>query len=281
MHRFVCLIFALSLLVCDASTASATTAPRCKNRKHHTIENQWAGRRVAYLGDSITDKKHVGTTKNYWQYLEEMLGIEPLVYGINGHQWNGVLKQAVQLKEEHGQEVDAILVFAGTNDFNAGIPLGEWYDEEQEVEVEVSADVHQLRRYRVLSTDSGTFRGRINAVMTYLKANFPTQQIILITPLHRAYARFGNNNIQPDESYCNRIGEYVDAYVEVVKEAANVWAVPVINLNSISGLYPLSDSHVRYFHNSTTDRLHPNADGHYRMAKTLMYQLLSYPADFR
>ena len=89
--------------------------------------NQWNGKRVAFLGDSITDKIHVGTTKNYWQYLAEMLGLEPMVYGINGNQWNGVYKQAVKLKAEHADDVDAIIIFAGTNDYNAGVPLGEWY----------------------------------------------------------------------------------------------------------------------------------------------------------
>ena len=48
---------------------------------------QWKGRKVAFMGDSITDKAHVGTTKNYWQYLQEMLGLVPFVYGINGQQW--------------------------------------------------------------------------------------------------------------------------------------------------------------------------------------------------
>ena len=71
-----------------------------------------------------------------------------------------------------------------------------------------------------------------------------------------------------------------DAYVDAVKEAANVWAVPVIDLNSICGLYPNADSHTRYFHDAQSDRLHPNAEGHYRMAKALAYQLSSYPANF-
>ena len=48
------------------------------------IKSQWQNKRIAFLGDSITDKCHVGTTKNYWQYLEEILGIKPAVYGING-----------------------------------------------------------------------------------------------------------------------------------------------------------------------------------------------------
>ena len=234
---------------------------------------------MAFLGDSITDKSHVGTAKNYWQFLEEMLGLEPLVYGINGHQWTGVLEQAEKLKAEKGDDVDAILIFAGTNDFNSNTLLGDWYSVKSEP-VEVSGPKMETRQRRTLQMTDATFRGRINQVMSYLKTNFPTKQIILLTPIHRGYARFGDNNIQPDESYPNRIGLYIDDYVNVIKEAAGVWAVPVIDLNSISGLYPGSASHTRYISKENTDRLHPNADGHYRMAKALMYQLLAYPADF-
>lgn len=86
--------------------------------------------------------------------------------------------------------------------------------------------------------------------------------------------------MQPEEAYPNRIGVYVDEYVQVLKEAGNVWAVPVIDLNSISGLYPMNDAHVRYFHQSDTDRLHPNAEGHRRMALALMYQLQAFPSTF-
>ena len=73
---------------------------------------------------------------------------------------------------------------------------------------------------------------------------------------------------------------YADAYVAKIREAGSVWAVPVIDLNSISGLYPVADSHVRYFSDGQTDRLHPNAAGHERMAKALAYQLLAFPACF-
>ena len=33
------------------------------------ITSQWQGKKVAFLGDSITDKIHIGTEKNYWQFL--------------------------------------------------------------------------------------------------------------------------------------------------------------------------------------------------------------------
>lgn len=243
-------------------------------------ENQWAGRKVAFLGDSITDEAHVGTTKNYWQYLQEMLGLVPFVYGVNGHQWSDLPGQCARLKAGCGDDIDAILIFAGTNDYNSGTPLGEWYTIES-VPVRVSGLRTETRERRSPSMDGGTFRGRINAVMSYLKENFPAAQVILLTPVHRGYACFGDNNIQPDESFPNRLGLYVDAYVDVIKEAANVWAVPVIDLNSICGLYPNAGAHTRYFHDGETDRLHPNAEGHYRMAKALAYRLLSYPANFK
>ena len=54
----------------------------------------------------------------------------------------------------------------------------------------------------------------------------------------------------------------------------------MIDLNSVCGLYPVEDAHAPYFRDADTDRLHPNSDGHYRMAKALMYQLLAHPADF-
>ena len=93
------------------------------------------------------------------------------------------------------------------------------------------------------------------------------------------------NRKQRENYFVTDVMRYIDehstdAYVDAVKEAANVWAVPVIDLNSICGLYPNADSHARYFHDARSDRLHPNAEGHYRMAKALAYQLSSYPANF-
>lgn len=280
MRKTVCLLAAL-LLAAGPAGASDGRARKNKETDAGTtlVQSQWLGKRVAFLGDSITDERHVGTTKNYWQYLAEMLGIVPFVYGINGHQWSDVLGQAERLCAERGDAVDAVVIFAGTNDFNSAVPLGEWYDV-AETECPMPDSVTGTRMCRTPSADRGTLCGRINAVLAYLKEHLPASQIILLTPIHRGYARFSERNVQPDESFPNRLGLYVDAYVAKIREAGGVWAVPVIDLNSISGLYPLSDSHVRYFSDGQTDRLHPNAEGHRRMAKALMYQLLAFPADF-
>ncbi len=260
------------------------------------IKSQWRGARVAYLGDSITDKRQVekGQNETYWSYLEGILGIESFVYGISGHQWHQIPGQTDKLIKEHGQEVDAIMIFVGTNDYNANIPLGEWYSEEV-VEVEVTgpkgskSGVMAERKKRTILMDKKTLRGRINIAMSQLKREYPTKQIILLTPIHRGLALLSDRNVQPDELHANGVGEYIDAYVDVVKEAGNVWAVPVIDLNSICGLYPLEETNALYWRRPSLekskksgknriDRLHPNSAGHLRMARCLAYQLLGYPA---
>ena len=262
------------------------------------IKSQWQGARVAYLGDSITDKKQVdkGVNDTYWLYLESILGTESLVYGISGHQWHQIPGQADKLIAEHGQNVDAIMIFVGTNDYNASVPIGQWYTEEV-VDVEVSgpkgakSGIVTKRLKRTLIMDDKTVCGRINITMSKLKEAYPTKQIILLTPIHRGDAFLTDRNVQPDEMHANGVGEYVDAYIDVIKEAGNVWAVPVIDLNSISGLYPLAESNALYWRRPSLeksektggrrkDRLHPNSEGHLRMARVLAYQLLGYPAKF-
>lgn len=260
------------------------------------IKSQWCGARVAYLGDSITDKKQVekGLNDTYWVYLEQLLGTKSMVYGISGHQWSHIPGQTDKLLAEHGQEVDVIMIFVGTNDYNASVPLGEWYTEEI-VEVEVTgpkgskSGIMAERKKRTLTTDNTTLRGRINIAMAKLKEAYPTKQIILLTPIHRGNAFLTDRNIQPDELHANGVGQYVDAYIEAIKEAGSVWAVPVIDLHSLCGLYPLAESGGLYWRRPSLekseksgkrrmDRLHPNSAGHMRMAQALAYQLLGYPA---
>ncbi len=244
------------------------------------IETQWKGGRVAFLGDSITDKIHVGTTKNYWQYLSESMGFDAFVYGINGNNFKGVLTQAHKLKAEHSADVDAIIVFCGTNDYFGGTPLGEWY-KDSKAETQVAGEKVETRKCRGMNVDPNTFRGRINLVMKFLKENYPQSQIIFLTPIHRSFAKFSKDNVQPDESFPNRIGLYIDEYVDAIKEVSNVWAVSVIDLNAICGLYPNMPAYYDCFANEKTDRLHPNAKGHYRIAKALMYALQAYPLNFK
>ena len=265
------------------------------------IPSQWNGARVAFLGDSITDAGQLGFQDIYWHQLASILGIQPYCYGINGHQTEQVLGQARKMMEEHGRELDAVLIFIGTNDFNSSIPLGEWYREET---LTVNRDGFPATlRHRVAVMDEPTVRSRINRFLSFLKHNYPTKQIILLTPIHRGYFNCYQYNVQPEESFANPLGLYIDDYVRVIKEAGDVWAVPVIDLGSICGLFPTDTAYKRYFRESDVERahtaaeaaaaepgselaleyhdlLHPNTEGHRRMAYSIAYQLLGYPATF-
>lgn len=244
------------------------------------LHHPWYGKRVGYIGDSITDPDCYGSNiKKYWDFLKDWLKITPYVYGVSGRQWNDVPRQVEKLKKEHGDEVDAILVFMGTNDFNHSIPMGEWYMEQkmQVVAAEGQQKKLETRTHRTFCMTNDTFRGRINIGVNRLKELYPDKQIILLTPLHRSTANFGDKNVQPDENYQNKCGLYIDSYVQAVKEAGALWGVPVIDMNALTGLNPMVDSQLSYFYNPSFDRLHPSTKGQERMARTLMYQLLALP----
>ena len=277
---------AARILLCGlllGMTPTATMAKKVQKKETvQTFTHPWQGKRVAYFGDSITDPNNKASKNKYWSLLQEWLGITPYVYAVSGRQWDDIPRQASKLKEEHGDDFDAIIIFMGTNDYNNAVPIGRWYDERVE-KVEYGhryAKRTETRTRRYMAKDNDTYRGRINIALDTLKQMFPTKQIVLLTPIHRGGFYAGEKNWQCTEDYVNRCGEYLDSYVEAVKEAGNVWAVPVIDLNATCGLYPMTDQHAQYFNKADTDRLHPNDLGHRRMAQTLMYQLLSLPCLF-
>ena len=133
---------------------------------------------------------------------------------------------------------------------------------------------------RAFNKDPNTVRGSVNAAMELLRTRHPKAQIVVLTPIHRAFFQCSDTNIQPSEAWPNVGGKYIDEYVECIKEVGNVWSVPVIDLNADAGLMPMLDSHAPYFRNSAKDRLHPNGLGHERLAKVIMARLKALPGAF-
>ncbi len=274
-------IMALGILLLIIATSTYGLWAMKSNQKHEGTANennkhsQWSGKKIAFLGDSMTQKRD-SSIKVYWEFLADLMEIEPIVYGISGNQWDGILKQAHKLKQENGTDIDGILIFAGTNDYNHNTPLGNFYDETSK-ETNFNGKI-VTRKYRTLIEDDSTFCGRINKVMAFLKQNYPDQQIVIMTPIHRGFAKFSESNVQPEENFSNDLGLYIDDYVNVLIKASSVWAVPLIDLYSISGLHPVLDSYTKYFSNADTDRLHPNSAGNFRLAKTIQHQMLALPS---
>ena len=115
----------------------------------------WQGKRIAYFGDSITDPRVKAGNTKWWSLLSEWLQATSYCYAISGRQWNDIPRQTDALMKEHGQDVDAILIFIGTNDYNHAIPLGEWYDiEERDVTYTKKGVVMtEKRKHRQMSMD--------------------------------------------------------------------------------------------------------------------------------
>ena len=275
MRRIVLCIMLLTIACSTALHATREKEP-ADNYMNHT----WYSKRIAYIGDSVTDPNQGGgQVTHYWQFLADWLHSTPLVYAVSGYEWSHAVGLTDKLHQEVGEDVDAIIVFLGTNDYNSDLPLGCWFTEkpEQVQRGKGGKEFQDVRMHRSLSMDQSTVRGRINVAMKHLKELYPTKQLILLTPLHRGYAFFGNGNRQPSEDYRNEQGLYIDHYVDAIAEAAHVWAVPVIDIYSLSGLLPTMPSQRQYFCDEKNDQLHPNTQGHQRLAKTLLTQLSSLP----
>jgi lysophospholipase L1-like esterase len=206
--------------------------------------------------------------------------IKKEVHAIYKYEHNAITED--EMREELGNSPDAILILLGTNDYNGGVPLGEWYQISEEDVNRRGVTIRQPRR--LFAKNMGTFRGRINTVMEYLKHNFPDQQIILMTPLHRGYANFGGSNVQPPESFPNVLGLYLEDYVKALREAADIWGVPLIDLYRDSGLHPTDPAYAKYFRDggeNGKDNLHPNGLGHLRMARTIAARLRTLPPSYK
>lgn len=243
------------------------------------LQHPWQGKRVALLGDSISDPgvAKYWEQKPYWSYLEDWLGMAVYDYAVSGREWNDIPRQVGKLEDEHGTDVDAILILMGTNDYNMGVPTGEWYTETVE-SVLAGSDMRapatmQFRRRRTLVMDDSTMKGRMNIALKLIKEKYPRCPVVLMTPLKRGWFQIDEGNVQPEETYQNRAGEYLDAYVDAIKQAGNVWSVNVIDLHAVSNMDPLHGQD--FYYRGGNDLLHPGAEGNRHLASVLYYQLLA------
>ena len=214
--------------------------------------SEWIGKVASFLGDSIT--YGAKTTKIYHQYLKELVGFSTCNnYGVDGASVTNHYSGICTRYNNVASNSDIIFIFGGTNDFYYNEPLGEWYT--------LSGTT------RTLNKDVSTFRGALAEICDGLITKFPTKQIILMTPIHR-----DRLNSQQTDLEANASGLYLDDYVECVKEAGKIFGIPVIDLNGESGLYPMNTENANvYFH--ANDKLHPNANGHLKIAKVIQGKL--------
>ncbi len=70
-------VFSVPLFLCGQNQSSKVA--NSVETNNGCIRHPWQGKRVGYLGDSITDPNCYGDKiKKYWDFLQEWLGITPL-----------------------------------------------------------------------------------------------------------------------------------------------------------------------------------------------------------
>lgn len=208
------------------------------------------GKKIAFLGDSITEGVGVSTIeKVYWNLIGQRTGAEVYGYGIGG------TRIAVNRQPNHDPHVeenyfgarvetmipdaDFVIVFGGTNDFGHGdVPMGTMKDRTNE-----------------------TFYGAYHLLMQQLIHRYPYAQLVVMTPLHRC----GEEDMPFNSAGIRRAGVLKD-YVEAIREVAEFYSVPVVDLFAKSGIQPevelLREMYV-------PDGLHPNDAGHIKIADCL------------
>ena len=202
---------------------------------------------IAFLGDSITQGTGATEYKNcFVEVFSEIAGAKALNYGISGTRIAPQTKPSdepafdldfIMRVPEMEENVDAVVVFGGTNDFGHGdAPFGE-----------------------ITDTEAGTFCGACDVLMRLLLNKYPSKPIVFVTPLHRL-----NENATLNETgiECRILADYVHA----IKEKAEKYSIPVLDLFTASGMQPdVEVQNKLYF----ADGLHPNDLGHERIAKMI------------
>ncbi len=212
-------------------------------------------KKIVFLGDSITEGACTsGVGYRYWEILASRTGAVCLADGRGGsciarqqhpekHDcWNGNIRHHfVSRVDSLDGDADVVVVFGGSNDFGFGDALfGTMTDRTED-----------------------TFYGALHQLYSSLIERYPQGRIIVMTPLHFIEENSFTRSIQFDG--VKREHLLID-YVQAIRQVAEYYALPVLDLYAVSGLQPSVQAiRERYM----PDGLHPNDAGQKRIAECL------------
>jgi len=202
------------------------------------------GKKVCFLGDSITQGVGASSPDTiYPEVFKKISGVAEIKnYGISGTRIARQKKVVEAIDSlsycerfaEMDNDADIVVVFGGTNDYGHGdAPFGAFENRTQD-----------------------TYCGAIHYLMRGLIEKYPASTIVFMTPLHRSNENDGS---------CGN-GLPLKAYVDKIKETAEYYSIPVLDLYSVSGIYPDVEGNKEAF---CPDGLHPNDAGAEKIARLL------------
>lgn len=207
------------------------------------------GKKIAFLGDSITEGHGVENPENiFWRRIEKSTGAKCYGYGIGG------TRIAMQHTPSENPlydfyfasrvdrmipDADIVVIFGGTNDFGHG-------------DAEFGKDSDRTEE---------TFCSAYHLLLEKVIKRYPKAQIVTMTPLHRDSEKCTGINAH------NLYKEFpLETYVDAIISISGYYGIPVLDLFRTSGLQPAVPILKKKY---MPDGLHPNDAGHERLAGRL------------
>lgn len=198
-------------------------------------------KKIVFLGDSITRGQGASDPSlSYVNLFAAATGAKVVNYGIGGtriarrltpHEVEQFNKDFCGRFQEMDDDADMVVVFGGTNDFGGVVPTPLGQPEDR---------------------DLCTLYGACHFLFSGLITKYPDKPIVIMTPMHRV------SDFMKDR--------YLRSYVQVIREVAEYYSLPVVDLWANLGICPLVPAQKALY---MVDNVHPNDAGHQKIAYTL------------
>ena len=200
-----------------------------------------SNKKVYFIGDSITEGHGASSLKDtsYVALFQKAYpNAEIINYGVGGTRIAKkktpsnipIYDRDFNLRSlEMKDGADLVVVFGGVNDYLHGDAV-----------LGVLGD-----------TDEYTFYGATRSLYEKLLNKYPTSRILIMTPLHCEF-----------EEKPNAQGNVLKEFVTAIRETAELFSFPVLDLHAISGINP---NFGRMKADFMPDGIHPNDAGYQRI----------------
>ena len=199
------------------------------------------------IGDSIVEKNFT-SEKDFYEFVQDEYDCIPVNYGFSSTGYKTSAGKYTSYYERVRtidlSNTDCITIFGSFNDLGKGYKLG-----------------------TVNDTTTDTIGGCMNLTIKTLKSRAPGVPTGIVTPTpwieglcFTGHGRIAYNGITPEE--CK-------AYVQLLKELAAKYDLPLLDLNKNSGLDPNDPANKKLYYETEKYKdygVHPNALGHELMA---------------